>query len=162
RGLAPSLPRPRRRLRPPAHPRDEPARRRPLRGGLARLSAGVAPPLRRPASARARRALRARAGGRDRLMIRELLPDGVAAVEVRGIDAEIHDELPEGVLGRISLPEEREWLEARAGDETSWDTVLFSAKESVFKAWFPLARRWLGFEDAHVDLAPEEGAFQAR
>jgi len=78
-----------------------------------------------------------------------------------GIDAEVHDELPEGVLERISLPEEREWLEAQDG-ETSWDTVLFSAKESVFKAWFPLARRWLGFEDAHVDLAREEGAFHAR
>ena len=79
-----------------------------------------------------------------------------------GIDAEADDELPEGVLERISLPEEREWLEARNGDGAHWDTVLFSAKESVFEAWFPLARRWLGFEDAHVDLAPEEGAFRAR
>jgi 4'-phosphopantetheinyl transferase EntD len=79
-----------------------------------------------------------------------------------GIDAEVHDELPEGVLERISLPEEREWLETRANGDTSWDTVLFSAKESVFKAWFPLAHRWLGFEDAHVELAAEEGAFTAR
>jgi len=79
-----------------------------------------------------------------------------------GIDAEVHDELPEGVLERISLPEERDWLQAQANGEAHWDTVLFSAKESVFKAWFPLARHWLGFEDAHVDLAPEEGAFHAR
>jgi 4'-phosphopantetheinyl transferase EntD len=78
-----------------------------------------------------------------------------------GIDAEVHDELPEGVLERISLAEERAWLESRAGDGTHWDTVLFSAKESVFKAWFPVARRWLGFEDARVDLVPEEGAFRA-
>jgi 4'-phosphopantetheinyl transferase EntD len=78
-----------------------------------------------------------------------------------GIDAEVHDELPEGVLERISLPEERAWLEARAGDGTRWETVLFSAKESVFKAWFPLARRWLGFEDARVELAPS-GTFHAR
>jgi 4'-phosphopantetheinyl transferase EntD len=79
-----------------------------------------------------------------------------------GIDAEVHDELPEGVLERISFPEERAWLERRAGDGPHWDTVVFSAKESVFKAWFPVARRWLGFEDACVDLAPEEGTFQAR
>ena len=78
-----------------------------------------------------------------------------------GIDAEVHDELPEGVLERISVPEERAWLEARSGDGTWWETVLFSAKESVFKAWFPLARRWLGFEDACVELAPS-GSFHAR
>ena len=79
-----------------------------------------------------------------------------------GIDAEVHAELPEGVLERISVPEERARLEARAGGGTWWETVLFSAKESVFKAWFPLARRWLGFEDACVDLDPEEGTFHAR
>jgi 4'-phosphopantetheinyl transferase EntD len=79
-----------------------------------------------------------------------------------GIDAEVHDELPEGVLERISLPEERAWLETRLGDGTCWDTVVFSAKECVFKAWFPVARRWLGFEDACVELAPDEGTFHAR
>jgi 4'-phosphopantetheinyl transferase EntD len=26
--------------------------------------------------------------------------------------------------------------------------MLFSAKESVYKAWFPLIGTWLGFEDA--------------
>jgi len=26
----------------------------------------------------------------------------------------------------------------------SWDRLLFSAKESVYKAWFPLTGRWLG------------------
>jgi 4'-phosphopantetheinyl transferase EntD len=28
---------------------------------------------------------------------------------------------------------------------------LFSAKESVYKAWFPLTGRWLGFEEADVE-----------
>ena len=33
-----------------------------------------------------------------------------------------------------------------------WDRLLFSAKESVYKAWFPLARRWLGFEEADIEI----------
>jgi len=27
---------------------------------------------------------------------------------------------------------------------------LFCAKEATYKAWFPLTKRWLGFEDAHI------------
>jgi len=41
-----------------------------------------------------------------------------------------------------------------------WDRLLFSAKESVYKAWYPLTRRWLGFEDARLTVDPA-GTFQA-
>lgn len=77
-----------------------------------------------------------------------------------GIDAEPHDELPDGVLERVSLPEERAHLEALPAG-THWDRLLFSAKESVYKAWFPLAGRWLGFEDARLVLDPDAGTFTA-
>jgi 4'-phosphopantetheinyl transferase EntD len=40
-----------------------------------------------------------------------------------------------------------------------WDRVLFSAKESVYKAWFPVTKRWLGFEDVAVRFDPEGGSF---
>ena len=43
-----------------------------------------------------------------------------------------------------------------------WDRLLFSAKESVYKAWFPLAARWLGFEDVSVEIDARAGAFAAR
>jgi 4'-phosphopantetheinyl transferase EntD len=51
---------------------------------------------------------------------------------------------------------------AAARPEVAWDRLLFSAKESVYKAWFPLARRWLGFEDADITINPEDGTFDAR
>jgi 4'-phosphopantetheinyl transferase EntD len=73
-----------------------------------------------------------------------------------GIDAEPHGPLPDGVLGSISLPQEREML-AGLGVGRHWDRLLFSAKESVYKAWFPLARRWLGFEDALIRIDPDGG-----
>lgn len=81
-----------------------------------------------------------------------------------GIDAEPHEPLPDGLLADVARPEERPALARLAAAEPGlrWDRLLFSAKESVYKAWFPLARRWLGFEDAALDLDPARRAFTAR
>jgi 4'-phosphopantetheinyl transferase EntD len=81
-----------------------------------------------------------------------------------GIDAEPNAPLPDGLLGDIARAEERPALRelARQAPEVCWDRLLFSAKESVYKAWFPLARRWLGFEDAIVTIDRDEGSFSAR
>ncbi|WP_164860667.1 4'-phosphopantetheinyl transferase superfamily protein [Rhodococcus sp. X156] len=78
-----------------------------------------------------------------------------------GIDAEPHGPLPDGVLDVISLPVEREWL-AQAPPGVHWDKLLFSAKESTYKVWFPLTGRWLGFEDAHISIDPAAGTFTTR
>ena len=78
-----------------------------------------------------------------------------------GIDAEADEQLPPGVLDQVAVAEERVWL-ATAPPGVHWDRLLFSAKESVFKAWFPLARDWLGFEQAVVSFHPTECTFQVR
>lgn len=44
----------------------------------------------------------------------------------------------------------------------SWERLLFSAKESVYKTWFPLTRRWLGFESADIVIDARAGTFTAR
>jgi 4'-phosphopantetheinyl transferase EntD len=81
-----------------------------------------------------------------------------------GLDAEPDQVLPDGVLDHIALPGEharlRELTAAASG--TSWDRLLFSAKESVYKAWFPLTGRWLGFHDADITIDPVAGTFEAR
>ncbi|HWA53233.1 MAG TPA: 4'-phosphopantetheinyl transferase superfamily protein, partial [Solirubrobacterales bacterium] len=81
-----------------------------------------------------------------------------------GVDAEADDALPAGVLGDVALAEERRWIEAAtaADPATSWDRLLFSIKESVYKAWFPLTGSWLGFEDASVAVDREQRTFSAR
>jgi 4'-phosphopantetheinyl transferase EntD len=81
-----------------------------------------------------------------------------------GIDAEPHDKLPDGVLEAVSSADERARLAALAlgASEVFWDRLLFCAKESVYKAWFPLTHRWLGFEEASVDFEPAKGTFTAR
>jgi 4'-phosphopantetheinyl transferase EntD len=85
-------------------------------------------------------------------------------VRTVGLDAEPNGPLPEGVLETIATPPERAWLQRRDGDRSGvcWDRLLFSAKESTYKAWFPLTRRWLGFEEAVVTPDPATGTFTAR
>ncbi|WP_026421399.1 4'-phosphopantetheinyl transferase family protein [Actinokineospora inagensis] len=79
-----------------------------------------------------------------------------------GIDAEPHAPLPDGVLTAVSLPDERTHLAdlTTRSPEVHWDKLLFTAKESVYKSWFPLAHKWLGFSDARIRLH-ENGTFTA-
>jgi 4'-phosphopantetheinyl transferase EntD len=81
-----------------------------------------------------------------------------------GIDAEPHQPLPAGVLGSVAVPAEHAWIAELSASHprVCWDRLLFSAKESVYKAWYPLARCWLDFEEAEVTVVPAEQRFTAR
>jgi 4'-phosphopantetheinyl transferase EntD len=77
-----------------------------------------------------------------------------------GIDAEVNQPLPEGVLEAVAFGRERT-LVAGPGAGVCLDRLLFSAKEAIYKAWFPLARRWLGFEDVELTIDVAAGTFRA-
>lgn len=79
-----------------------------------------------------------------------------------GIDAEVHEPLPEGVLEQIAFGRERAMVASGRGTGVHLDRLLFSAKESVYKVWFPLTRRWLGFEDAELTIDVDASTFGAR
>lgn len=81
-----------------------------------------------------------------------------------GIDAEPHAPLPEGLIADLARPEELAGIAelARAEPEVHWDRLLFCAKEAVYKAWYPLTERWLGFEDAALTIDPARRRFCAR
>jgi len=80
-----------------------------------------------------------------------------------GIDSEQNGPLPNGIEESITVAGEPEMLAAldSAFPETQWSRLLFSAKESIYKAWYPLTSRWLGFEDARLTIDPA-GTFAAR
>jgi 4'-phosphopantetheinyl transferase EntD len=80
-----------------------------------------------------------------------------------GIDTEQDQPLPAGVEDAITVRAEPEMLAALAlgFPLTHWGRLLFSAKESIYKAWYPLTGRWLGFEDACVTIDPA-GTFAAK
>lgn len=78
-----------------------------------------------------------------------------------GIDAEPHAPLPAGVLDTIAGADERRALPAAGAQDVAWDRVLFSAKEAVFKAWYPLTRRSLGFDEVDVRIDGGDATFHA-
>jgi len=73
-----------------------------------------------------------------------------------GIDAERRRPLPSGVAETVCTAAELDGCRfGPAGTDIPWDAVLFSAKESVFKAWSPLVGSWLGYLDAELGLVPD-------
>ncbi|MFJ5772734.1 4'-phosphopantetheinyl transferase [Streptomyces sp. NPDC093094] len=81
-----------------------------------------------------------------------------------GVDAEPDRPLPEGILEAVALPAERRMVAELASRRPGvhWGRLLFSAKESVFKTWYPLTRRSLEFEEAELTVSPDTGTFRAR
>ncbi|MET8053709.1 4'-phosphopantetheinyl transferase superfamily protein [Streptosporangium sp. NPDC005286] len=84
-----------------------------------------------------------------------------------GIDAEPNKPLPPGILETIAVDDESRWVTdfLRRDPSARWDRLLFSAKESVYKAWFPLAPRReprLDFTEASITFDPVGGGFLAR
>ncbi|WP_093796805.1 4'-phosphopantetheinyl transferase [Streptomyces sp. Wb2n-11] len=81
-----------------------------------------------------------------------------------GIDAEPDAPLPDGVLDTIALPHEIALIGSLTARHPgiSWDRLVFSAKESVFKVWYPLTGRELDFSEAQIDISPVERTFRAR
>lgn len=80
-------------------------------------------------------------------------------VRSMGLDAEPAEPLPPGIIGSIARPGEMPQLERlRSEGIDCADRLLFCAKEATYKAWFPMTFRWLGFEDAEIDLR-SDGTF---
>jgi 4'-phosphopantetheinyl transferase EntD len=81
-------------------------------------------------------------------------------VRALGVDAEPRAPLPGGVLDAVASSAERRALAAHP-EGVPWDRLLFSAKEAVFKAWYPLTGRELGFDDVELRIDPRAGTFEA-
>jgi enterobactin synthetase component D len=79
-----------------------------------------------------------------------------------GVDVE---QLSPGLSARaarlVCTPSELTWAGADELDNTR-RTMVFSAKEAVFKATFPIERVWLGFNDAELTWDAQQCTFDAR
>lgn len=82
------------------------------------------------------------------------LTDGV------GVDIEQIRTAPE-LRGQVLLPEERSWIDLLpARDRHATIIAVFSAKESIFKAFFSRHREFFGFETASI--VPTASGFEAQ
>jgi 4'-phosphopantetheinyl transferase EntD len=83
-----------------------------------------------------------------------------------GLDAEVGEGLAEELVALVCRQPELVALRAQAVLPSSVAAKLvFSAKESVYKCFYPLARRFLDFHEVEVELALESsgaGTFVAR
>jgi 4'-phosphopantetheinyl transferase EntD len=77
-----------------------------------------------------------------------------------GIDAEPNGPLSMDTLEMISSPAERRML-GQLGNVSRdhWDRLLFSIKESFFKAFFQVTPEFLDFKEASVEIVPERREF---
>lgn len=80
-----------------------------------------------------------------------------------GIDAELDAPLPDGIAEAVALDAELKMLAALPAHPAApnWDRLLFSAKESVYKAWYPVTRVFIGFDAARIEFDPDAGTFHA-
>jgi 4'-phosphopantetheinyl transferase EntD len=91
----------------------------------------------------------------------------VAPVDVLagiGVDVEPNAALDESLVPSIASAAEVRHLAGlyRDGPSVAWDRLLWSAKESVYKVWYPLTGRWLDFLDADLTFDPPTRTFAAR
>jgi 4'-phosphopantetheinyl transferase EntD len=87
----------------------------------------------------------------------------VSQILAIGIDAEPDVPLPDGVLDLVATAAERDRFAVAQPepDSPNWDRLLFSAKEAVYKAWFPLVGEWLDHQQAEITFGPHDGTFVA-
>jgi 4'-phosphopantetheinyl transferase EntD len=76
-----------------------------------------------------------------------------------GVDLEVAGRVTGPLHARLFTATERSRYERRPGD---WATLLFSAKEAVYKAVNPLTGRYIGFQEVEVDVDWADATFRAR
>lgn len=80
-----------------------------------------------------------------------------------GLDVERARPLHERVARMIGTPAEQERLALLPDLPIGlWTMVVFCAKESTYKCFYPVARMFLDFHDVEIDLEPATGSFTAR
>lgn len=80
-----------------------------------------------------------------------------------GIDAEPAEPLPCEIVPRVCTVSESNWAQATpARPGADWYRLIFSAKESVYKACYPLVRRVLEFAEVEIAFEPTAGQFAVR
>lgn len=77
-----------------------------------------------------------------------------------GVDLAKVSAVSEYVANRVLDDGEREWI--RSAGSSEWRTVMFSAKEAIYKSVNPITSEYLGFRDVVLEIAPDALTFSAK
>ncbi len=84
--------------------------------------------------------------------------------EIQGIGIDIEDlerSINPNIQRHVCLPQEKEWLARLPSDELlKYLKIIFSAKESIFKCFYPLSQVYLHFQDAHIEFGGDSSYFE--
>ena len=93
---------------------------------------------------------------------------GIAAVSRQtdcptiGVDIQkIEERYTDHLISRFADPDEFDWVCSDTAKRTERAVRLFSAKESVFKALYPIGKVWFAFDVAHLTPCESEDRFHA-
>jgi 4'-phosphopantetheinyl transferase EntD len=79
-----------------------------------------------------------------------------------GIDAEPIDAIPAELVEEILRPDEASEFNSEARpDSADWPTLYFCLKEAAYKAFYPMYRRIIGFQDMRVRVDLDARRFLA-
>jgi 4'-phosphopantetheinyl transferase EntD len=79
-----------------------------------------------------------------------------------GIDTELIDAIPAELVDDILRPDEAGEINRMARpDGADWPTLYFCLKEAAYKAFYPICRRIIGFQDMRLRVDPEARRFLA-
>jgi 4'-phosphopantetheinyl transferase EntD len=64
----------------------------------------------------------------------------------------------------VARDDERAWVSCLLASwpGVNWGRLLFSAKETVYKTWYPMNRGWLDFNQIAITIEPAGGTFSVR
>jgi phosphopantetheine--protein transferase-like protein len=80
-----------------------------------------------------------------------------------GFDIETVARMTRDIAKRVLTSLEMDWVSARhENDARMWFTLMFSAKESIYKCLSPLVGKRIGFHDAQIIPSSEKLCFEAR
>ena len=80
-----------------------------------------------------------------------------------GIDIEIiAPKILEDIAPQVCTIREFAWVNKRNGEKTERLLMIFSAKESIFKAFFPITNVFLDFLDAELTWNEDTGSFSGK
>jgi len=78
-----------------------------------------------------------------------------------GIDLEPLREPKRDLLSRVGVGGEFTWSNRCKFGKATAGLIVFSIKESIYKALFPLVREWFGFKEVEITLSAENNFFTA-